>query len=82
MPSVKEEHISKTEKMKQASYGFPEVMNKTEACFYLWRSLNLNRLQYLIDTGKIRVTAEDGREVITKKELDKYTDSLYSEKAA
>ena len=77
MPKKREGFVSKTTQMKRADFGFPQVMNKSEACFYLWRNLNLSRLQYLIDHGKIRVSAEDGREIITKRELDNYTSDLY-----
>lgn len=76
MPKKKENYISKGELMKQSSYGFPEIMNKTEASFYLWRNLNLSRLQYLIDKKFINIGCEDSREIITKKELDRYTASL------
>lgn len=68
--------VSKNAQMKQAFYGFPQIMNKTEASFYLWRNLNLDRLNYLIRIGKIKVAAEDNREVITKKSLDEYIDQL------
>lgn len=77
MPKKKENYVSKYEQMKLASYGFPQIMNKSEACFYLWRNLNLSRLQYLIDHGKIRVSAEDSREIISKRELDNYVSELY-----
>lgn len=77
MPNKGNNYIGKYELLKRADYGFPQIMNKTEASFYLWRHLDIGRLNYLITTLKIRIGIEDGREVITKKELDRYMDSLY-----
>ena len=76
MPKKKENYIDKTTLMKRADFGFPEIMNKSEASFYLWRNLNLDRLNYLIRHGKIKVAAEDSREIITKRNLDEYVSSL------
>lgn len=77
MPNKAEGFTGKYDLLRKADYGFPQVMNKTEASFYLWRHLDIGRLNYLIKRNMIRVTIEDGRDVITKKELDRYTDSLY-----
>jgi len=76
MPKVKEDHISKTERMKKSDYGFPEIMNATEACFYLWRRLDLNLLKHLEDTGQIFPGVLNGKKVYTKKDLDRYINDI------
>ena len=65
-----------------AKDAFPEMMNKTEASFYLWHREDIRGLNALEHEHKIFFVIEHGKVWITKSTLSRYLRNLETKFAA
>lgn len=65
-----------------AKSAFPEMMNKTEACFYLWNREDIRQLNSLEEQRLIFFTVVNGKFFVLKKTLERFLRELESKFAA